>query len=303
MVGMDEFVLYIEADRARVNPVHLCMRLYQLFCDMKQLKEVPTSYWWNGAGDLPVLRYGEFVFHQSKIIPFLQETFDLDFDLSAQERALSSLLHELCVSALHPCTLFALAAFPDLPSWPLLLLERLKQRFHTRWFLTNQHYLVSAQEACRKVQETHERLSKCLGEKDFFFRGEGARPHSADLIVYAYLKEELANLPKEHEHVKNFEKFPNLVAFMGRIEKLATQVQPRLLDFSNVQQFLIPPPLAPLSLPLVYPRPSRDYSGLRSISKGAEPPARGAEDYGLSRRGYVTGTSVILLLYLFFKEG
>jgi len=302
MVGRDEFVLYTEADCGRLNPVHLCVRLYRLFCDMKQLQEVQTSYWWNGVGDLPVLRYGEYVFHESKVIDFLQATYDLDFDLSAQDRALASLLHELCVSALHPCTLSAQVSH-DLPFWPLLLIERFKQRFHKRWFLTSQHYLVSAREACRKVHETHEKLSECLGEKDFFFLGEGARPHSADLIVYAYLKEELSNLPKEHEHIKSFEQFPNLVAFVNRIEKLATQVQPRLLDFSHVQQFLIPPPLVPLSLPLIYPRPDQDYAGLRSLGKGVAPPARGLEDYGLARRGYVTGTSLILLLYLFFKEG
>lgn len=303
--GTEDFVLYTEAERPRLHPVHLCVRLYQLFCDMKQLKEEPSGYWWNGAGDLPVLRYGEYVFHESKIIPFLQATFDLDFDLSAQERSHSVLLSELCVSALHPCTLQAMQSLPpmDLPFWPLLLIERLKQRYHTRWFLTNQHYLVSSQEAQRKVQVTHQQLSECLGTKDFFFTGEGTRPHSADLVVYAYLKEEVENLPPEHAHIKSLKGFANLLAFLHRMEKLATSIQPRLLDFSYVQSFVIPPPYSSLSMPLIYGRPGVDYTTLRSYSSGAAPQVRGVEDYGLARRGYVTGTSLILLLYLFFKDG
>ena len=291
---MKDFVLYTSALSPTLDPVRLLVRLYRVFCDLKELTYEPSAYWWNGAGDLPVLRYGACVFPKDRILDFLKLTFDLDFDLPQREKLQSELLQELCVSALHPATVAAMEQCGSLLSWdtltwPLWLAERIRRKFITKWFLQRHHYLVSPEEALRKVEETHAALSEWLGLQPFFFASTSPRPRSADLVVYAYLKSEATNLPETHPHLHSLRKYPNLTVFMEKMDDLVLMI----VDPEHAK--------GQKRMPLLCDRKEPDYARLKAIS-GTEQPARWLnDDGGLERRGYVTGTCAILFLFLFFK--
>lgn len=78
------------------------------------------------------------------------------------------------------------------------------------------------------AQEVYEKLTEKLGENEYFYEKEGEpatkQISSLDLVVYAYLKEQLVNIPESKIVDMLTQRYKNLVNFVERIDKLVNKV-------------------------------------------------------------------------------
>lgn len=90
------------------DPVTTIVRCWADLCMICGYLETSSAYSWNTAGDLPVLRANEYVIPKENILSFLKAAYNLNSELTEEEEVQTSLIEELCLSKLHPATLYAL---------------------------------------------------------------------------------------------------------------------------------------------------------------------------------------------------
>jgi hypothetical protein len=172
-------------------------------------------------------------------------------------------------------------------------------------YLEKQHHLVTARDAFNLVDSAHKELSARLGEKRFFHSkaGRSDYPRSMDVVVYAYLREEVTNLPG-HSHLKqSLAKYENLMHFFARMES-TVEAQKQVLTGEGPV-----PDLSPDSecfSPKLYPNPesfSPEFYKQDQADLGlpyTAPPRSVAPSS--AREAYLGGGSLILLLFFYFRS-
>lgn len=100
-----DLVLYNYSDK--YHPVTQIARTWAVLAQIETYSEDTSDYHWNTVGNLPALRYDHHVFAKDHILDFLKIAFDLNFDLTEDERREADLIEEICFSKLHPSTVFA----------------------------------------------------------------------------------------------------------------------------------------------------------------------------------------------------
>ncbi|CAG9322691.1 unnamed protein product [Blepharisma stoltei] len=232
---MEEIVLYSYGNI--YDPITQITKLWHDLYEIENFQEINSNYYWNGLGDLPVLRFNKSFFTNDHILPFLKITFDSNFDFSEEEKLESDLIEEQCISKLHPATTYAKWMEEDTSKnffysrgnffWRLLKLpfEKLsfiKEKRHIREYLVRQHNIVNKRDAYYQAEKAHEILSQKLGEKPFFFSKAGRKdfPRSTDIVVYAYLMEELNNIGNNVNVKDSLAKYENLIGFLKRMDRV-----------------------------------------------------------------------------------
>jgi hypothetical protein len=240
-----EFVLHTHYSEP--NPITYIAKAWATLCQIKEYREVESQYDFNGVGSLPVLRHGHYVFQAEHIVDFLRIAYDLDRDLSANEREEARLIEELVYSRLHPATLHALWTQGDpehhgkwwltqLLARPFKKLEHMRARRGLNAYLKQQHSIRSSREAFIQADQVHSRLSKRLGEALFFnsMEGRAEYPRSTDVVVAAYLSSELTYLGSHSHVVDSLDKYQNLKDFYYRVTNI-------LNERCKVHDQLLPP--------------------------------------------------------------
>jgi glutathione S-transferase len=306
------------------DPLTLAVRAWVILCEIPNYTEVPSGYFWNSAGPLPVLLYKHHLIVREKILDFLRLAFNLDSDLPAPSCSLSSLIIEECYSKLHPSTLFALfssetppkglldAETPWLESLLSLPLSKLRfafERHRLTHFFSKQHDISSEASALHRCDEAHSTLSSLLGEKPFFASQTGLAtfPRSADIVVYAYLKYELQQLPT-HPHVaSSLAQHPNLLGLVQRVEDTlrakasaarfpVPEIGYNLLQTGDRTEYLCG---------RVYQSPieTADQQWGRIVYQlgGEEPRRRTKNSTNSVDKGYIVGVAAVLFVFLYFK--
>lgn len=228
-----EVVLYSNAHVA--EPVTIITKAWAALYQIDGFTVEPQKASWNSAGELPVVRFNSYVFAKEHIVDFLKQTYDPDVDLTPQERLTGDLLEEFAVGRLHPAVMYSMwmddSTSKDFFSpqgwwlWNLMSLPSTKLKFmrekaKVREYLSHQHEISSYRDAVFNADFAHRILSEHLGKRQFFFSSEGRKdvPHSTDIVIYAYLAEELLNLPFLSPIIDSLRKYPNLYEFVRRME-------------------------------------------------------------------------------------
>ena len=322
-----ELVLYSFQAQA-VDPEAVIARCWVTLGQLPGFREEVSRQRTCGLSALPLVRYGRYFFAHGHILNFFKLAFDLDFDLTAEERKESELLAELCVSRLHPATVYAMWLdastskdfFTASRPWPLSLLlspfVKLRfflERLQVKSYLERQHRVVSRHDAFRLAEDVHSRLSDRLGSKKFFNSAAGRReyPRSLDIVVYAYLLEELACLP-QHAHIKeSFDNYPNLRLFLGRMERVLKSMNKSIHDSRFFDLFYVKPPgdNEEIDTPPALHFQEKLYEGgffeperLKQENLPALPMKPKATMSSGIREGYLVGTGLILLIFLHFRN-
>ena len=322
-----ELVLHSFQARA-VEPEAVLARCWAALGQLPRFREETSEHRSCGLGALPLIRYGRFFFAHGHILNFFKLAFDFDFDLSPEERKESELLAELCVSRLHPATVYAMWMdastskdfFAPSQPWPLswltspfLKLRFLWEKAQVKSYLERQHRVLSAQDAFRLADDVHSRLSARLGTAKFFNSAADRRdyPRSLDIVVYSYLLEELANLP-EHAHIKeSFDKYPNLRLFLARMEQVLSRMGSTIQDIRYYDFFYVKPPgedeesYRPPALRFnekLYHSGYFEPERLKQEEAPALPFKPKHVPASAIREGYLVGTGLILLIFLHFRK-
>lgn len=243
------------------DPITTAVRCWVLLCEVRNYKEHTSGYSWDAIGDLPTILYKSQLFSKENIINYLRYTYDLDTDLSLEEKETSKLIEETCYGALHPCTLYAQwmnsETSKDFYDNKCSFLQRLitspfnKLRYnldkaHIQGYLAKQHCIVSEEQALKRAGQVYETLSTMLGEKAFFMSKFDRRemPRSADVVVYAYLHYQMRAIPQHEMVALLMKKFENLTRFVGRFES-AIRLKVRA-KMSSIEKFdFITDPVGP----------------------------------------------------------
>ena len=90
------------------DPISIAVQTWMAVSEFGDFQQKPSGYYWNTAGDLPVLQYKHYVLPKYSILHFLRTTFDLDEDLSLSEKEQSRMVQEMCLAELEPAILHAL---------------------------------------------------------------------------------------------------------------------------------------------------------------------------------------------------
>ena len=183
------------------------------------------------------------------------------------------------------------------------------EKLKVQGFLEMQHHISTTRDAFNAADDVHRKLSDRLGAKRFFFSKENRRdfPRSLDIVVYAYLLEEVTNIPG-HTHLRqSLAKYPNLMAFFRTMEA-AVAAQKRVVTG------LAPTEEKPINLdqesftPKLYASPdsySPDFfSSLKASTYPAQPIPGKVEPCSQtsSKEAYIGGSSLIVLLFLYFRS-
>ncbi|CAG9313713.1 unnamed protein product [Blepharisma stoltei] len=256
---MEDIVLYTYGNT--YDPVTQIAKLWHSLYELENFQELHSDYYWNGLGDLPILRFNKSFFTNDHILPFLKIAFDCNFDFSEEERLESDLIEEQCISKLHPATTYAKWMEEDTSKnffysrgnffWRLLKLPFEKLSFisekrHIREYLLRQHNITNRRDCYYQAEKAHELLSQKLGEKPFFFSKPGRRefPRSTDIVVYAYLMEELNHIG-DHFNVKDsLSKYENLLGFLKRMDKVISMksTEDGNINYTLVYSYFLQPP-------------------------------------------------------------
>ena len=322
----EELVLHSFRSPRAVDPEAVIARCWATLGQLPSFHEVSSAFPTCGLSSLPLVRYGRFFFSHGHILSFFRLAFDLDFDLTPEERKESELLTELCVSRLHPATVYAMwmdARTPkyfftpeqslvgSLLSYPLNKVKFWWEKTQIRSYLERQHRVVSDFDAFRLAEDVHSKLSVRLGDQKFFnsAAGRSEYPRSLDIVVYAYLLEEVANL-QAHAHIKDsFDHYPNLKAFMTRMETLIRSMNQSPEQAKFYDYFYVPLPSDAPELffpPKIQVNPKLNDPGFFEPErlKLTDAPLPAKTDAGKNtavRDGYVAGSGLILLIFLYFR--
>jgi len=172
-------------------------------------------------------------------------------------------------------------------------------------YLEKQHNLVTARDALNLVDSAHQELSARLGAKRFFNSKAGRSdcPRSLDVVVYAYLREEVTNLPG-HPHLKqSLAKYKNLMHFFARMES-TVEDQNRVRTGQGPERELVldgecfPPKLYPSPESFATDFYQRDQS--ETTLPFSSPPKSLAPSS--AQEAYLGGGSLILLLFFYFRS-
>lgn len=322
---MEELVLCHFDKSTAADAISILAHTWATLGKIDNYSEEVSTYRTAGAGPMPLLRYGNRVFHHNHILPFFtkvpsMQTFDLDFDLTEPERLETALYTELCVSRLHPATVYAMwqdAATPKdfytpntpflvrLMTLPYLKLSFAWDQFKILSYLEKQHHLVTARDAYNLVDSAHKELSERLGEKRFFNSKAGRPdfPRSIDIVVYAYLREEVTNLPGHPHLAQSLANYANLMRFFSRMEAIV-EAQTRVLTGKGPERELLleaesfPPKLYPAPESLAADFYQEDE--MNQAAPFAVPPKSLAPSS--AREAYIGGGSLILLLFFYFRS-
>lgn len=217
----------------KTDPITIAVRTWVMLCEIENYSENTSGYYWNAVSELPVLRYKHFVFTKHHILDFLQITYDLNIDLNSEDKAISSMIQEVCVSKLYPSLLYSMWMDDTTPkdffvpkqnfvlgllSAPVTKFQFMVEKNCVKEYLNRQHGVTNGDEARICWDNVHETLSTLLGEKAFFLSSynKALHPRSADIIVYSFLAFEFKQDIKEaYESLSNY---PNLLGLIRRVE-------------------------------------------------------------------------------------
>lgn len=324
---MEQELVLLSFQGRAVEPEAVLARCWASLGQLPRFREETSEHRSCGLGVLPLIRYGRFFFAHGHVLNFFKLAFDFDFDLSPEERKESELLAELCISRLHPATVYAMwmdsstskdffaPARPWPVAWllsPFVKLRFLWERAQVKSYLERQHRVLSAHDAFRLVDDAHSRLSARLGAQKFFNSAPGRRdyPRSLDIVVYAYLLEELGNLA-EHPHIQeSFDKYPNLRQFLGRMNQVLSSLSSTVQDIHYYDFFYVKPPGEEegcYTPPVLRFNEKLYHSGFfepeRLKQEAPELPLKSAAvSTSAVREGYLVGTGLILLIFLHFRK-
>jgi hypothetical protein len=316
-----EFVLY---SQPHVNdPLSIITRAWAALYQIDGFAEEAQKSYWNSAGELPVVRYNSYVFSKEHVLDFLRQTFDPDTDLTPQERTTGELLEEYVVGRLHAAVMYAKwmddATSKDffapqgwwlwrLMSLPSTKLKFIREKSKVREYLAQQHEISSYREAAFQAEAVHQLLSEFLGNRQFFFSAEGRRdfPHSTDIVIYAYLADELASLPSTSPLVSTLCKYPNLYEFVRRMEgTLRLVLKAGLQKQSIAFKYATDSGLSEIFTPKLYASPHSSspdfYKTLRF--KGFTGVKRLEPSSTLSKKWqvYISGSAAVLFSFFLLK--
>ncbi|CAG9333324.1 unnamed protein product [Blepharisma stoltei] len=318
-----DLVLYKCSDL--YDPVIQMVRCWVAFCHIQGYKECESEYYWNAVGNLPVLRYERSVFAKEHILEFLKIAYDINFNLTEEERRESTLLEEICVSKIHPGTIFAMwidestsKGFYEKSKskiWKFLMKPFAKLGFwvekrNIKDYLKYQHGFTSKTNAFSHIHQAHQLLSEKLGNQAFFFQtmDRANFPRSADITIYAYLLEEIIYL-HSHPHVTDsLNSFPNLLNFMKRMKNLLSINNPKkeIPEYSLVYGYFLHPPsnedqeYYPPAI-AIKPYQENNWEQIKYKLQGQTPTLKASVEDATRRRIYVTSVSAILFLFIYLR--
>ena len=308
---------------AKEDPISISVKCWAILCEIDAFKESISGYYWNAAGELPVLRYKHHVFTKHHILEFLQLTYDLDCDLTHEEKALASLLQEICESRLYPALLYTMwmddTTSKDfftpkqnfvigLLSSPLTKVRFLLEKNAVKEYLGRQHGINSQEEAKIRYQSAHSVLSTMLGSKKFFFSRSGRKeiPRSTDLIVYAYLSYEFRqNLCDAMGFIENYPQ--NLLEFIARVEN-CMRLKERAGNVMNakLQYVTLRREEEEYYCSKIYANPmelGNDSWNRIAYKLGGEVPVeRYKNTDNMRRRAFITGTALVLFVFIYLQR-
>lgn len=285
---MEEVVLYA-CSNATNDPAYTLVTLWAKQCQIRCFSIELTSFTWNSAGELPVLRVGSYVIPKANILDFLKFGYNINRNLTQNEVIDAGLVEEMCVSKLYPGILYALW-MDDTTSkhfyqpaghwvWKLLVMPAVKISFildkrRMREYLIRQHRTVTPEQALLVVDEAHSLLSRKLGGNRFFLTDHVS---SADIVVFAYLEYELSVLPDHPFVLSSLKKYVNLVSFIEMMRNLEDTSEVHLDEavktHSQMERY-------------IYKNTKKTRVYLQN------------EETKLSKRLFITGVAVIIFLFL-----
>lgn len=176
--------------------------------------------------------------------------------------------------------------------------------------MEKQHNSTTKNNAFVQANEAHKLLSARLGDNLFFYKGLNGKnhPRSADVVVYAYLLEEIEYL-KDHIHVvDSLNNHPNLLRFVQRMNDMLSQRNRKINipEYSLVCYYFLSPPKGgedyyPPALPIkIYEETNWEH--LKYRLRGQTPPLKIPDEDSPKRRAYVTSISAILFLFIYLKK-
>jgi len=311
----EEVILYA----GRFHPVTVATKAWMTVAQVSNFKEVKSDYNYSGVGELPLLRYQHYLFVQNNIINFLKCAYDLDTDLSEEEKRNGVLIEELCQSRLHPASLQSMWMEPGTSkdfyttpgNWVSKFLTFPAQKAFFEFekiklshYLKHQHNISTQKDAFLQAESSHKLLSEILGEKPFFHSKENRAeyPRSTDIIVYSYLVEELKNLPDHPHVVYSLKQHPNLVSFVQRMESVLAKLT-RVVQLNHSLDLVSPsqscseeyfPPKLHMSAGA---KTTWEPYRYRSGAKLSPPP----EETPSHIKTYISSVAGVLFLFLFLR--
>jgi hypothetical protein len=319
--------IYLYSSPSYYDPFNHIAKTWLALAGYDNVKEVRSEYSWNGIGKLPNIRCDYYLFDFEHLIPFLKSALDLNSDLTEDEKREAELIEELALSKLRPAALYSMWMDDTTNKWfwrkpeisltsfltlPYDTIRFRLERMRVAQYLTRQHNITSHREAFYHIDSAHKLLSSKLSDNNFFFSSDSRKdvPHSTDVIIYCLLLEELVYL-KNHLHVTDsLKNYPNLIQFVGRVQKLL-RLSPHSTRFPELTQTFFEMDLGEVSvngdnLPdrreCIVPENETEWEAIRYKLGKAVKPVIKAEEASKPRRIYITASAVILFLFLAIRN-
>lgn len=307
------------------DPISTAVKVWAMLCEVKGFEEHLSGYYWNAVGDLPVIGYRNYVFAKHHVLEFLSVLYDLDLELSCEERSLSYLIQEICVNSLYPSTLYALWMDDTTPKdfftpkrnilWNIINLPATKIQYFFKKrsiaeSLNAQHGLNSPDQALILCKSAHKALSDLLGNKFFFLSKSNRRhhPRRADIIVYSYISYQLKFL-SSHPHVtESLNKYQNLIDFIIRVEDcIRLKAKAGLAELKDFEFVFCPSGSdQEFYFAKVYPNnleSSNEHWNQIKYRLGEDEPLMRYPITDISKRQkYITGIAVIVFLFVYLRK-
>lgn len=304
------------------DPISIAVQTWLSLSEFRYSEKV-SGYYWNTAGDLPVLQYKHFVFPKYSILHFLRSTFDLDEDLSPSEKEQSRMIQEMCTAELEPAIQHALwtdesvskefftaqgSFWEKLFCGPSNKINFTFEKNRITEHLRKDCGVETSENALAMCKRVHKTFSAMLGEKNFFFSNceRPEYPRAADVVVYSFLKYQLHVL-SDHPQVKqSLLSFPNLMKLIQRVES-ALQLKVKASIISEPFPLLnSQPDLQEFYCPKIYESPlettNQEIVPIMYKCPGDLPALRKKTEANLSTRIYITGASLSLFFFLYLKS-
>lgn len=195
---------------------------------------------------------------------------------------------------------------------PASKMSFLLEKRRVREYLVRQHNITTRKEAYYQADKVHELLSRKLGENPFFLSKIGRKmyPRSTDVVVYAYLVEELSL--GNYSHVKDsLMSYENLLRFIKRMENtLSISKKTELIkDFKIIYSYFVQPPIrideeyhSPKLYFNVRNIPHTFYEALRYKLRDKKLAQSPQPDVPDNRRYFNTGVGLIFLVFLLIRD-
>lgn len=306
------------------DPISIAVQTWMALSEFTNFEQKLSGYYWNTAGDLPVLQYKHFVLPKYSILHFLRTTFDLDEDLSLSDKEQSRMVQEMCLAELEPAILHALWTEDEVskeffsakgPFWEKLLcgpgnkinftLEKNRIVEHLR----KDCCLETPENALAMCKRAHKSFSVLLGHKNFFFsKSERPEyPRSADIAVYAFLKYQLQVLNEHPQVNQSLKCFPNLIQLVYRVEsavklKVKAGLVSQPFEFVESDNLEFPEFFGPKIYESPLESSSQELVPILYKCPGDLPTLRKPTESNLSTRVYISGVSLGLFFFFYLKS-